>query len=51
MFSEPKEQAKSEGQIQETDNWDQRNLVAVFLLLLKVDQRLNPKNYEIKTND
>ena len=51
MFLEPKEQLKNEGQVPETEKWDQQNLVAVFLLLLKVDQRLNPKNYEVKTND
>ena len=31
--------------------FDQENLLAFFELLLKVDKRLNPKNYEINTND
>ncbi len=33
------------------DNFDQDNLTAFFKLLLQVDKRLNPHNYEVKTND
>ena len=36
---------------EENEVWDQENLLAVFELLLKVDKRLNPQNYEVKNND
>lgn len=31
--------------------FDQENLLAFFELLLRVDKRLNPQNYEVKNND
>ena len=33
------------------ETWDQENLLAFFKLLLEVDRRLNPQNYEVKNDD
>ena len=52
MFSEAeKQQFNKESDQPELEPWDHQNILDFFSLLLKIDKRLNPQNYEVKNND
>lgn len=52
MSKQKKKQPEQPITLQETEaEFDDQNLLAFFRLLLQVDKRLNPKTYEVRTND